>query len=90
MMQLIKYGLFLMLVLSLSAIPLNVRAKDSPIKVKTIIVNNYHPYTFMNDKGGPDGFSVEIARAVTRAMDLELDIRPDKWDQAMKEIEEGI
>ncbi|MDA3788993.1 MAG: transporter substrate-binding domain-containing protein, partial [Desulfobacula sp.] len=89
MMLLIKYGLFLMLVLSLSAISLNVQAKDSFVKVKTIIVNNYHPYTFMNDKGKPDGFSVEIARAVTRAMDLELNIHVDKWDQAMKELKDG-
>jgi ABC-type amino acid transport substrate-binding protein len=58
-------------------------------RLKTIIVNNYHPYTFMNDKGEPDGFSVEIARAATKAMDLELEIRADKWDVAMKELEAG-
>lgn len=57
--------------------------------LKTIIVDNYHPYTFLNDKGEPDGFSVEIARVVTKAMDLELDIRADKWDQAVKELEAG-
>ena len=53
-------------------------AIDSPAKagagqrLKTIIVDNYHPYTFMNDNGQPDGFSVEIARAVAKAMDLSL------------------
>jgi PAS domain S-box-containing protein len=57
--------------------------------LKTIIVNNYHPYTFLNDKGVPDGFSVEIARAAAKTMGLELDIRADKWDQAMKELEAG-
>ena len=81
--------------LTLLAIPQKVQAVDSPAKavsgqrLKTIIVNNYHPYTFMNNKGEPDGFSVEIARAVTKAMDLELEIRADKWDQAMKELEAG-
>jgi len=81
--------------LTLPVVPQKVLAVDLPSKVgnghrlKTIIVNNYHPYTFMNDKGEPDGFSVEIARAVTGAMDLELDIRADKWDQAMKELESG-
>lgn len=70
-------------------------AVDLPAKagagqhLKTIIVNNYHPYTFLNDSGKPDGFSVEIARAVSKAMDLELDIRADKWDVAMKEPETG-
>ena len=58
-------------------------------RLKTIIVNNYHPYTFLNDKGQPDGFSVEIARAAAKTMGLELDIRADKWDQAMKELETG-
>ncbi|MEI6704086.1 MAG: transporter substrate-binding domain-containing protein, partial [Deltaproteobacteria bacterium] len=58
-------------------------------RLKTIIVNNYHPYTFMNNKGEPDGFSVEIARAVAKVMDLELEIRADRWDLAIKELEAG-
>ncbi|MEI7673421.1 MAG: transporter substrate-binding domain-containing protein, partial [Deltaproteobacteria bacterium] len=58
-------------------------------RLKTIIVNNYHPYTFMNEKGEPDGFSVEIARAIAKTMDLDLEIRADKWDLSMKELETG-
>lgn len=58
-------------------------------QLKTIIVNNYHPYTFLNFKDRPDGFSVDIVRAATKAMDLELEIRVDKWDQGMKELEAG-
>jgi PAS domain S-box-containing protein len=94
MIILIKCGLFLTLALLLT-IPLMASAVDLPAKavagqrLKTIIINNYHPYTFMNDKGEPDGFSVDIARAVTRAMDIELEIRADKWDVAMKALEAG-
>jgi PAS domain S-box-containing protein len=58
-------------------------------RLKTIVVNNYHPYTYMNEKGVPDGFSVEIVKAVAKTMDLELEIRVDKWDQSMKELETG-
>jgi diguanylate cyclase (GGDEF)-like protein/PAS domain S-box-containing protein len=58
-------------------------------RLKTIIVNNYYPYTFLNDRGEPDGFSVDIAKAAATAMDLELEIRVEKWDQAMKELEAG-
>ena len=58
-------------------------------RLKTIIVNNYHPYTYMNEKGEPDGFSVEIAIAVAKTMDLDLEIRADKWDLSMKELETG-
>jgi len=70
-------------------------AADIPAKagagqrLKTIIVDNYHPYTFLNEKGEPDGFSVEIARAVSKTMDFELEIREDKWDVAMKRLEAG-
>ena len=62
-----------------------------PLKrlLKTIIVNNYHPYTYLNEKGAPDGFSVEIAKAVAKTMDLDLEIRADKWDLSMKELETG-
>ncbi len=62
---------------------------DAQITIKTIIIDNYQPYTFMNSKKIPDGFSVEIARAATQAMDLALDIRVDTWASAMRELENG-
>ncbi len=57
--------------------------------LKTIIVDNYQPYTFMNEKGSPDGFSVEIVKAVATVMDLDLEIRADTWEKATKELERG-
>lgn len=66
--------------------------KGAPLarqRLKTTIVNNYYPYTFLNDSGAPAGFSVDIAQAVAAAMDLELEIRAGKWDQAVKELEAG-
>ena len=57
--------------------------------LKTIIVDNYQPYTFMNEKGSPDGFSVEIVKAVATVMDLDLEIRAGTWEQATKELERG-
>ncbi len=57
--------------------------------LKTIIVDNYRPYTFMNEKGSPDGFSVEIVKAVAKVMDLDLEIRAGTWEQATKELERG-
>ena len=42
--------------------------------IKTIIVNNYPPYTMVNEKGEPDGFSVDLARAVAQATGLSLSI----------------
>ena len=58
--------------------------------LKTIIVDNYYPYTFVNDKGIPDGFSVEIAKAVASVMDFKLIISVDTWEHATKALEDGI
>ena len=30
-------------------------------RLRTMIVDDYAPYTFVNDRGQPDGFSVELA-----------------------------
>jgi two-component system, sensor histidine kinase PdtaS len=57
--------------------------------LKTNIVDNYHPYTFVNSKGEPDGFSVDIIRAVTKVMELDLTIQIGPWDKAMKSLETG-
>ncbi len=57
--------------------------------LKTIIVGDYYPYTFVNDKGIPDGFSVDIAKAVAGAMNLKLEIREDAWENAIKALANG-
>ena len=66
-----------------------VQSSNHPASLKTIIVENYYPYTFVNDKGIPDGFSVDIAKAVTGVMDLKLEVRQDTWEQAMKALASG-
>ena len=57
--------------------------------VKTIIVGDYYPYTFVNDHGIPDGFSVDIAKAVTGIMGLKLEIRVDTWERATQALADG-
>ncbi|MGK5093832.1 transporter substrate-binding domain-containing protein [Deltaproteobacteria bacterium TL4] len=58
--------------------------------VKTIIVDNYYPYTFVNAKGNPDGFSLDLAKAVAKVMGLNLEITANSWDQAQKALKAGI
>ena len=57
--------------------------------LKTIIVDNYQPYTFMNERQAPDGFSVEIISAVATVMDLDLEIHPGTWEQATEGLKRG-
>ncbi len=58
-------------------------------RLQTIIVGNYYPYTFVNDAGKPDGFSVDLIKAVTKAMNLELKIQVHAWDKARSSLETG-
>ncbi|MDQ5986521.1 MAG: Sensor histidine kinase RcsC [Syntrophus sp. SKADARSKE-3] len=57
--------------------------------LKTIIVKDYYPYTFVNDKGIPDGFSIDIAKAVAKVMDLKIEITVDSWENATKALDES-
>ncbi|CCK79301.1 transporter substrate-binding domain-containing protein [Desulfobacula toluolica] len=58
-------------------------------RLSTIIVDNYYPYTFVNKQGEPDGFSVDLIKAVTQAIDLALDIRVDDWNKAVESLKAG-
>jgi|GEM_PF-574211 len=58
-------------------------------KLKTIIVAEYYPYTFVNKEGLPDGFSVDLAKAVAQVMDLNLEITVDTWENAQNALKTG-
>ena len=74
---------------SASVDPPPVEVSRSRQNLKTIIVDNYQPYSFLNEKGESEGFSVEIARAVAKVMDFELDITVNTWEKAEKSLENG-
>ncbi|MCP4119614.1 MAG: transporter substrate-binding domain-containing protein [Desulfobacteraceae bacterium] len=52
-------------------------------------MDKYYPYTFVNEAGKPDGFSVDLIKAVTKAMGLELKIQVDIWKNARNALETG-
>jgi len=57
--------------------------------LKTIVIDNYAPYTFVNNEGQPDGFSVDLMRAVAQVMGVKLEIKVDTWDNARHALENG-
>jgi len=57
--------------------------------LKTIIIDSFYPFTFMNKQGQPDGFVVDLIREVTKNMGMEIDIRPGGWNYSMKALEKG-
>ncbi|MBF0527106.1 MAG: transporter substrate-binding domain-containing protein, partial [Deltaproteobacteria bacterium] len=58
-------------------------------RLSTIIVDNYYPYTFLNQQGIPAGFSLDLAKAVAKVMGLEIDIQVGPWDQAREALAAG-
>ncbi len=58
-------------------------------QLKTVIVADYYPYTFINKEGIPDGFSVDLAKAVTQVMGMDLEIKADTWDRARQQLKTG-
>ncbi|MCX6058809.1 MAG: transporter substrate-binding domain-containing protein [Chloroflexi bacterium] len=57
--------------------------------LKTIIIDNYSPYTYMNGVGQPDGFSVDLMQAVAKVMGVTLEIKVDTWDNARHALDNG-
>jgi polar amino acid transport system substrate-binding protein len=41
--------------------------------------HSYPPYEFLNKNGQPDGFNVELTRAIAEIMGLEIEIRLGSW-----------
>ncbi|MFW5753805.1 MAG: transporter substrate-binding domain-containing protein, partial [Marinilabiliaceae bacterium] len=60
---------------------------DSIIKVTGDY--DYPPFEFINDRGEPDGFTVEITRAIAEVMELDVQIELMPWHRVREAIEEG-
>jgi len=57
--------------------------------LKTVVVVAGAPYSFINDSGQPDGFSVDLMRAVGQVMGFNIETRADIWDNARQALENG-
>lgn len=64
-------------------------ASFSNITLKTIVVVMGAPYTFINNSGQADGFSVDLMRAVAKVMGFNIESRADIWDNARQALENG-
>ncbi|WP_206460601.1 HD domain-containing phosphohydrolase [Anaerovorax sp. IOR16] len=50
---------------------------------------NYPPYSFLDEKGRPTGFNVELAKAAGAAMGYDVEIRLDEWSKTRSALEQG-
>lgn len=63
-----------------------VRKVQTNNRISTAIVDDYFPYTFLNEKGEPDGFSVDLTKAIAKELGMNTDIRVEIWDNALKKL----
>ncbi|MEI8131970.1 MAG: transporter substrate-binding domain-containing protein, partial [Leptolinea sp.] len=47
------------------------------------------PYTFINQQGKPDGFSVDLMNEVAKVMGVEVEIKVDTWQHAVIALQNG-
>lgn len=64
--------------------------KDADDKVYIIKGdNNYPPHEFINDKGEPDGFNVELFRLIAKEMGINYQIELGEWGNVWKDFTDG-
>lgn len=51
--------------------------------------DNYPPYEFIDAKGQPAGYNVDLTRAIARQMGITVDIRLGPWGEIRKGLENG-
>jgi len=93
-----RYQIVLLRLFLLIFIPTMVGGEETPVpnssiqrknQLKSVIVDDYYPYTFVNKEGVPDGFSVDLVKAVTKVMGMYLEIKVDTWERAIQKLETG-
>jgi ABC-type amino acid transport substrate-binding protein len=51
--------------------------------------HNYPPFEYLNDKGQPTGFAVELTHAIAREMNMAVQIRLGPWAQTVESLAGG-
>jgi PAS domain S-box-containing protein len=51
--------------------------------------HNYPPFEYLDDKGRPAGFTVELTRAIAREMNMDIQIRLGPWAQVLDGLRSG-
>lgn len=63
-------------------------AKD----IREIIIRGdsaFPPYEFINDKGEPDGFNIDLTRAIMEELKLPYDLQLGDWSDILQQFENG-
>lgn len=78
-------------IIILLLILLYVTMQGLAIEPRKIIIRGdeaFPPYEFINDKGEPDGFNVDLVRAVMKELNLPYDLRLEDWTKVLRQFED--
>ena len=50
---------------------------------------DYPPYAFINEEGDPDGFSIELIKAIGNVMELDVEVKLGTWSEVRSQLESG-
>lgn len=65
-------------------------APPSPQRViRFVNEDGFPPYSFLDSKGVPTGYDVEVARAAAQAAGVNCEVKLGAWDQAMAQVLAG-
>ncbi len=67
-------------------------AENHPNDPPIIVVRgdqNYPPFEYLNEDGDPDGFNIEILKAISHAMNMAVKIDLGPWHLVRKQLEDG-
>lgn len=84
----------ILLLVSISTLvfPVTVSSNEKLIKRDTIIIKgdcDFPPYEFLNEKGEPDGFIIELTHAIMKELNVPYKIELGIWHEVLKEFREG-
>ncbi|MGF7139960.1 ATP-binding protein [Roseimarinus sediminis] len=82
---LIFAGFFLLM---LSAVKLHANRQETDHVIKVGVYNN-HPKLFINNKGKPDGFFIDIIKAIAKESMLQIEYVPGEWSQLYEMLLKG-
>ena len=51
--------------------------------------HNYPPYEFINANGQPDGFNIDLVRAIAKYLDINIDIQLGPWSEMVNKLKDG-
>ena len=64
-------------------------AEEEKPKIRIAGDNNFPPYEYLDDKGIYKGFNIDIMKAIAEDMDVEIELIPMRWADAVLALENG-